>query len=143
MDFSKIDAERVIIDPEKLWIFVRKPIVFGQCRPFLIASKLQDDGVIDNRPKTCTGPNIFLDNITPRIGGALVVTGPSSQPCPAGSIANMTRKYIAGRNSHMITPSAINSTPRKTIQPRFISFSNSLTGASSKPRSTHGPPLLE
>ena len=54
MDFSEIDHERVVIDPAELWIFVIEPIVLDQCRRFLIASKLQDDGVIDNRSKPGT-----------------------------------------------------------------------------------------
>lgn len=56
IDFSEIDAERVVVDPMKLWIFVIEPIVFDQCRRFFITSKLQHDGVIDNCSKSCTGP---------------------------------------------------------------------------------------
>src|ERR1700730_11410180 len=54
--------------------------MFDHCRRFLIASKLQHDGVIDNRSKPGASLDIFLDNVAPRISGAAVCHRPLVTP---------------------------------------------------------------
>ena len=120
-DLAKIDAERVVIDPAKLWIFVIEPIVFDQFRRFIIASKLQHDGVIDNRSETLQAL-IYSSRHRPAHWWRCGLSRASSHPDPAGSIANMTRKGTVRRNSHTIAPSAMNRAAKRTIQPLSFRF---------------------